>query len=51
MRLDVNFNEISHHDRVIKVDSFPMGIDYAKFNNAAKTIIKRALIYPIFRSV
>jgi trehalose 6-phosphate synthase/phosphatase len=36
MRLDVNFNEISHHDRVIKVDSFPMGIDYAKFNNAAK---------------
>jgi trehalose 6-phosphate synthase/phosphatase len=36
LRLDVNFNEISHHDRVIKVDSFPMGIDYDKFYNAAK---------------
>jgi trehalose 6-phosphate synthase/phosphatase len=36
LRLDVNFNEISHHDRVVKVDSFPMGIDYDKFYNAAK---------------
>lgn len=35
LRLDVNFNEISHHERVIKVDSFPMGIDYDKFFNAA----------------
>jgi trehalose 6-phosphate synthase/phosphatase len=33
--LDVNFNEISYHDRLIKVDSFPMGIDYDKFHNAA----------------
>ncbi|WP_115461744.1 bifunctional alpha,alpha-trehalose-phosphate synthase (UDP-forming)/trehalose-phosphatase [Winogradskyella aurantiaca] len=37
LRLDVNFNEISHLDRIIKVDSFPMGIDYDKFYNAAKT--------------
>lgn len=34
--LDVHFNEISYHDRVIKVDSFPMGIDYKKFHEAAK---------------
>lgn len=35
MRLDVSFNEISYYDRIIKVDSFPMGIDYEKFHNAA----------------
>ncbi|WP_439152171.1 bifunctional alpha,alpha-trehalose-phosphate synthase (UDP-forming)/trehalose-phosphatase [Winogradskyella sp.] len=35
LRLDVSFNEINYHDRVIKVDSFPMGIDYDKFYNAA----------------
>ena len=35
LRLDVNFNEINFHDRIVKVDSFPMGIDYSKFHNAA----------------
>ncbi|MGY0392785.1 bifunctional alpha,alpha-trehalose-phosphate synthase (UDP-forming)/trehalose-phosphatase [Bizionia sp. KMM 8389] len=35
LRLDVNFNEITYHDRIIKVDSFPMGIDYNKFQEAA----------------
>ncbi len=35
LRLDVHFNEINYHDRIIKVDSFPMGIDYNKFHNAA----------------
>ncbi|MBC2846822.1 bifunctional alpha,alpha-trehalose-phosphate synthase (UDP-forming)/trehalose-phosphatase [Winogradskyella flava] len=35
LRLDVNFNEINYHDRMIKVDSFPMGIDYDKYRNAA----------------
>lgn len=34
--LEVSFNEINMDDRVIKVDSFPMGIDYNKFSNAAK---------------
>jgi trehalose 6-phosphate synthase/phosphatase len=34
--LEVSFNEIYLDDRVIKVDSFPMGIDYKKFNEAAK---------------
>lgn len=35
LRLDVNFNEISYFDRIVKVDSFPMGIDYPKFHEAA----------------
>lgn len=35
LRLEVNFNEISYYDRIVKVDSFPMGIDYDKFYNAA----------------
>ncbi|MDY0781437.1 bifunctional alpha,alpha-trehalose-phosphate synthase (UDP-forming)/trehalose-phosphatase [Tenacibaculum sp. IB213877] len=35
LHLDVNFNEITYQDRIIKVDSFPMGIDYQKFYNAA----------------
>lgn len=37
LRLEVNFNEIAYHDRIIKVDSFPMGIDYNKFHDAAKS--------------
>ncbi|QLE00146.1 bifunctional alpha,alpha-trehalose-phosphate synthase (UDP-forming)/trehalose-phosphatase [Galbibacter sp. BG1] len=35
LRLDVKFNEIVYHDRIVKVDSFPMGIDYKKFHDAA----------------
>lgn len=35
LRLDVNFNEISYYDRIVKIDSFPMGIDYNKFHDAA----------------
>ncbi|MEW2922438.1 bifunctional alpha,alpha-trehalose-phosphate synthase (UDP-forming)/trehalose-phosphatase [Muricauda sp. ANG21] len=35
--LEVSFNEIFMENRVIKVDSFPMGIDYKKFKNAAKS--------------
>lgn len=34
--LEVSFNEIYLQNRVIKVDSFPMGIDYKKFSEAAK---------------
>ena len=33
--LDVSFNDIYLDNRVIKVDSFPMGIDYDKFHQAA----------------
>lgn len=34
--LDVSFNDIYLENRVIKVDSFPMGIDYDKFASAAQ---------------
>ncbi|MDT7830242.1 bifunctional alpha,alpha-trehalose-phosphate synthase (UDP-forming)/trehalose-phosphatase [Pricia sp. S334] len=34
--LEVSFNDISLDHRIIKVDSFPMGIDYKKFSEAAK---------------
>ncbi|WP_339705906.1 bifunctional alpha,alpha-trehalose-phosphate synthase (UDP-forming)/trehalose-phosphatase [uncultured Kriegella sp.] len=34
--LEVSFNEIYLDNRVIKVDSFPMGIDYKKFSEAAQ---------------
>ena len=33
--LEVSFNEIHLEERVVKVDSFPMGIDYKKFHEAA----------------
>ncbi|MEN8790046.1 MAG: bifunctional alpha,alpha-trehalose-phosphate synthase (UDP-forming)/trehalose-phosphatase [Flavobacteriaceae bacterium] len=33
--LEVHFNEIFKENRAIKADSFPMGIDYDKFNKAA----------------
>ncbi|WP_222984506.1 bifunctional alpha,alpha-trehalose-phosphate synthase (UDP-forming)/trehalose-phosphatase [Flagellimonas meishanensis] len=33
--LEVNFNDVFVDNRVIKVDSFPMGIDYKKFRKAA----------------
>ncbi|MBI6120541.1 bifunctional alpha,alpha-trehalose-phosphate synthase (UDP-forming)/trehalose-phosphatase [Salegentibacter maritimus] len=35
LRHQVNFNEITLPERIVKVDSFPMGIDYKKFENAA----------------
>ncbi|RKN81645.1 bifunctional alpha,alpha-trehalose-phosphate synthase (UDP-forming)/trehalose-phosphatase [Ulvibacterium marinum] len=34
--LEVSFNDIYLDNRIIKVDSFPMGIDYKKFSNAAQ---------------
>lgn len=36
LNLEVSFNEIFLGNRLIKVDSFPMGIDYNKFSEAAK---------------
>lgn len=35
LRHQVDFNEITLPDRIVKVDSFPMGIDYNKFEKAA----------------
>ncbi|MEM0931504.1 MAG: bifunctional alpha,alpha-trehalose-phosphate synthase (UDP-forming)/trehalose-phosphatase [Bacteroidota bacterium] len=40
--LDVSFNDIYLDNRVIKVDSFPMGIDYKKFEEAAIANAKRS---------
>jgi trehalose 6-phosphate synthase/phosphatase len=34
--LEVSFNDIYVDNRVVKADSFPMGIDYKKFSEAAK---------------
>lgn len=34
--LEVSFNDIYLDNRIIKVDSFPMGIDYKKFKDAAE---------------
>ena len=34
--MEVSFNDIYLDNRIIKVDSFPMGIDYKKFSEAAK---------------
>ena len=35
LRHQVDFNKITLPDRIVKVDSFPMGIDYEKFEKAA----------------
>ncbi|MFD1095679.1 bifunctional alpha,alpha-trehalose-phosphate synthase (UDP-forming)/trehalose-phosphatase [Salegentibacter chungangensis] len=35
LRHQVDFNEVALPDRIVKVDSFPMGIDYNKFESAA----------------
>ncbi len=33
--LEINFNNVHINNRIVKIDSFPMGIDYDKFHNAA----------------
>ncbi len=35
LKLDVNFNNVIYNYRKILVNTFPMGIDFKKFNNAA----------------
>ncbi len=40
---DININEINLPRRIVKVDNFPMGIDYDKFNNAALESQKRSV--------
>lgn len=40
---DININEINLPRRVVKVDNFPMGIDYDKFNNMALESQKRSV--------
>ena len=40
---DININEISLPTRIVKVDNFPMGIDYEKFHNSALDSQKRSV--------
>ncbi|WP_372919515.1 bifunctional alpha,alpha-trehalose-phosphate synthase (UDP-forming)/trehalose-phosphatase [Salegentibacter sp.] len=40
LRLQVDFNEVTLPERIVKVDSFPMGIDYDKFEQAARDHFK-----------
>lgn len=40
---DVDFNKINIENRVAKVDVFPMGIDYDKFNNMAVELQDRSM--------
>jgi len=35
LSLEVNFNKITYNNRIVKVDSFPMSIDYKEFKNVA----------------
>ncbi|NJW52803.1 bifunctional alpha,alpha-trehalose-phosphate synthase (UDP-forming)/trehalose-phosphatase [Salinimicrobium oceani] len=36
LRYDINFNSVNIGNRIVRSDSFPMGIDYKKFHKAAK---------------
>nr|WP_319398104.1 bifunctional alpha,alpha-trehalose-phosphate synthase (UDP-forming)/trehalose-phosphatase [uncultured Carboxylicivirga sp.] len=40
---EINFNQINLEDRVIKVDAYPMGIDYDKFVNAATEVMHKSI--------
>ena len=40
---DIQINEISLPRRIVKVDNFPMGIDYEKFNSAALASQKKSV--------
>lgn len=40
---EIHFNEINLVDRVVKIDAFPMGIDYEKFQNAAISVLHKSI--------
>lgn len=40
---DININEISLPKRIVKVDNYPMGIDYDKFNSSALNSQKKSV--------
>ncbi len=40
---EISFNQINMRERLIKVDNFPMGIDYDRFHNAALNNQKRSI--------
>ncbi len=41
LHLDVHFNEIFMDNRVVRVDSFPMGIDYQRYYLAAQESVRK----------
>jgi len=41
--LEINFNQIVLNERIVKVDNFPMGIDFDKFNNASLKLSRTAI--------
>ncbi|WP_461639426.1 bifunctional alpha,alpha-trehalose-phosphate synthase (UDP-forming)/trehalose-phosphatase [Labilibaculum euxinus] len=43
MGYEISFNQIHIEDRIILVDSFPMGIDYDKFRDAATQTFQKPL--------
>ncbi len=40
---EISFNEIHADDRIIKADSFPMGIDYDKFRNTSAAVMQKTI--------
>jgi len=40
--LEINFNEVSYGERIIKIDFFPMGIDYKRYHDAAMEHLTRS---------
>lgn len=40
---EIAFNEIHAEDRIIKADSFPMGIDYDKFKNTSAAVMQKTI--------
>jgi len=40
---EIAFNEIHAEDRIIKADSFPMGIDYEKFRKTSAAVMQKTI--------
>jgi len=40
---EIAFNEIHAEDRIIKADSFPMGIDYEKFQKTSVAVMQKSI--------
>jgi len=49
--IEHTFGKLSLEDRTIKVDSFPMGIDYDKFSNASKNPAIKNLVEKFLKKV
>ncbi len=40
---EINFNQIHAEERIIKVDAYPMGIDYDKFSKASTAVMQKTI--------